>query len=174
MSNVGFAQDGSFRAWKIEKELNKDALEAHRSTFLANFPGLVQARYINSLIRFRFSFDIWPRTDISTEKWYTVNRWDRSATRGAYLPSLKSWLLLIFESQGQVSSKTMAVAFVSLIINRSGRKLVVRIWGQTTHVPKSRRLFSMKSMWLCSLPCPLQRPEVSGKKALDFFSTDQT
>ena len=39
---------------------------------------------------------------------------------------------------------------------------------QTTHVPKSPRLFLMNPMWLCSLTCPLQRLEVSEKKALDF------
>ena len=67
-NSTGFTHDGSLRAQKIENELNNAALEAHCSTFLTSLPGLAQLRKINSFKRQRFSFEICPRTETSTEK----------------------------------------------------------------------------------------------------------
>ena len=55
-----------------------------------------------------------------------------SATMGAYLFSLYSWLRSIFCSHGHVSSKRTTSRDSSLIKNTSGRRGVTNTWGGIT------------------------------------------
>ena len=66
---AGFNHDGSLRALKMEKEANSAAFELDFTNLPVNFPGASEHRKINAFIRLRFSFEIWPRTVTSTEKW---------------------------------------------------------------------------------------------------------
>ena len=89
----------------------------------------------NALRRDLFCLVMKPRADTSTENWNTVKLRDKSATRGAYLPSLYVWLLSILVSHGDVNSKRTKRDWDSLTRSKSGRNVVVKIFGGITPPP---------------------------------------
>ena len=121
--------------------------------------------------RERLSFEIWPRADISMEKKETTRVRERSAIRGAYFSDLKLWLLTMFVSQGQVSSKTNTSSDVSLTITMSGFSAVTRMLGGTVSskdIDKHVELIKMKSTENFISPTRFQRTNFF---TFPFFST---
>ena len=84
----GLFHEGSPRAEKIEKEESNAALEQSLKIAFITSLGSVQTLKTKAFNRFLFSFVSWPRTETSTEKWYVTKPRDKSATNGAYFPSL--------------------------------------------------------------------------------------
>ena len=65
---AGDVQDGSLRAQKILKELNKAAFEQAFMTATCFLRGSWQQRKSRALKRARFPFETWPRTETSMGK----------------------------------------------------------------------------------------------------------
>ena len=113
----GSAHEGSLRAVNTENDERRATLEQIGINSLKTLFGSEQMRYMNAFRRFLFAPVIWPRTETSTEKWKVLYVRERSATRGAYFPSLKSWLRSILPSHGHVSSNNTAIRELSSTIN---------------------------------------------------------
>ena len=127
----GLTHEGSLRAAKRLKEVRSAAFELFfKSNFVAPFASS-QHLYAKAFKRARFCVVTWPRAEISTENVKTLKDLDKSTKRGAYFSSLNEWLRSMFLSQGQVSSKMMAVREVSFTIKMSGLREVAKIWGGT-------------------------------------------
>ena len=128
----GEDHEGSFLAWKMLKEERIEALEHPATSFFTSVFETSQHFIANNFNRALFCLVMRPRAEISTENWDTLKARDRSATNGAYFPSLYSWLRSILVSHGQVSSKMTTVRLCSSIKTRSGLSGVTSIWGGIT------------------------------------------
>ena len=126
-SGGGDDQEGSFLAWKMLKEERIEALEHPAINFFTSELDTSHPFIANNFSRALFCLEMKPRADISTENWETLNVRDKSATSGAYFPSLNSWLRSILFSHGHVSSKITTVRLCSLISTKSGRRGVTII-----------------------------------------------